>query len=203
MYRLFFKRVIDLFISIILLVLTFPLILMVTILLAIVNRGTPFFTQKRPGKDEKIFEIIKFRTMTNEKDVNGVLLPDKDRLTRIGRLVRKLSIDELPQLLNVVKGEMSLIGPRPLLVKYLPYYRDDEKIRHNVRPGITGYAQVKGRNALGWDERLRLDQYYVKNLSFQLDLNIVLMTLYAVFSSKDVVEDPRSVMNDLDVERSV
>ena len=203
MYRLFFKRVIDLFVSITLLVLTFPLILMVTILLAVVNRGNPFFTQKRPGKDEKIFEIIKFRTMTNEKDVNGVLLPDKDRLTRIGRLVRKLSIDELPQLLNVVKGEMSLIGPRPLLVKYLPYYRDDEKIRHNVRPGITGYAQVKGRNALGWDERLRLDQYYVKNLSFQLDLNIVLMTLYAVFSSKDVVEDPRSVMNDLDVERSV
>lgn len=200
---MFFKRVIDLFVSITLLVLTFPLILMVTILLAVVNRGNPFFTQKRPGKDEKIFEIIKFRTMTNEKDVNGVLLPDKDRLTRIGRLVRKLSIDELPQLLNVVKGEMSLIGPRPLLVKYLPYYRDDEKIRHNVRPGITGYAQVKGRNALGWDERLRLDQYYVKNLSFQLDLNIVLMTLYAVFSSKDVVEDPRSVMNDLDVERSV
>lgn len=203
MYRLFFKRVIDLFISIILLVLTFPLILMVTILLAIVNRGTPFFTQKRPGKDEKIFEIIKFRTMTNEKDVNGVLLPDKDRLTRIGRLVRKLSIDELPQLLNVVKGEMSLIGPRPLLVKYLPYYRDDEKIRHNVRPGITGYAQVKGRNALGWDERLILDQYYVKHLSLSLDLSIILMTIYAVFSSRNVVEDPRSIMDDLDVERSV
>jgi lipopolysaccharide/colanic/teichoic acid biosynthesis glycosyltransferase len=199
---MYFKRLIDLFVAIIIILSSLPIFILLSLLLSIVNQGDPFFTQKRPGKGEKIFSIIKFRTMTNAMDSNKVLLSDKERLTRVGRIVRKLSMDELPQLINVVKGEMSLIGPRPLLIKYLPYYSEEEKIRHQIRPGITGYAQVKGRNVLSWNERLKFDQYYVKNISPLLDLRIVFLTIYSVFSSRNVVEDPRSIMRDLDVERS-
>ena len=201
MYKGFFKRILDILVSFVLLTLSLPITFFTTILLAFANAGQPFFTQQRPGKNEKIFKVIKFRTMNNKRDEKGALLPDSVRLTPIGRLVRKTSIDELPQLLNVLKGDMSLIGPRPLLIKYLPYYQGKEKLRHSIRPGITGYAQVEGRNSLNWDKRLACDVYYVENLSAALDYEIFYRTIRNIFLSKDVVEDPRSIMDDLDVER--
>ena len=202
MYKNFFKRVFDFFISLIALLLIGWFILLVALFLHFANKGAgAFFTQDRPGKDEKIFKIIKFKTMTDERDADGKLLPDAQRLTKMGAIVRKLSIDELPQLVNVLKGDMAFIGPRPLLPEYLPYYTEEEKLRHTVRPGITGWAQVNGRNNLSWDDKLALDVYYVKNLSLLLDCKVVLKTIVNVISHKDVVIIPGSIGGKLNVER--
>lgn len=192
----------DLFTAILGLLVVFPVFVFLILVLAIVNKGTPFFVQKRPGRNEKIFSIIKFKTMTNAKDKNGNLLPDEKRLTTIGKLVRKTSLDELPQLLNIVKGDMSFIGPRPLLIRYLPFYSETEKIRHSIRPGITGLAQISGRNLLNWDDRLKKDIEYVENLHFGLDIKIFIKTIQKVITSKDVVVNPNSVIQDLDAIRS-
>lgn len=188
MYIFFLKRTIDFTIVFIALLAIWPFLLIVYIWLTIANKGAgAIFYQERLGKDERIFKVIKFKTMTDEKDVNGNLLPDEQRLTKAGKFVRKTSIDELLQLINVLKGEMSLIGPRPLLVKYLPYYTKEERLRHTVRPGISGWAQVNGRNTIGWDHRLAYDVEYVKNLSFMMDLKVLLKTIQNVLAQKDVV----------------
>lgn len=201
MYKHFFKRLLDLTISVSVLLLVSPVFLIVLISLFIANQGKPFFFQDRPGKYEKLFRIIKFKTMNDKTDENGKLLPDAKRLTKVGSFVRKTSLDELPQLINVVLGDMSLIGPRPLLIRYLPFYRDDERIRHSVRPGITGWAQVNGRNTAKWDDRLALDIVYVKNMSFALDMKIVYKTILKVLKSENIVIDPESIMQNLDDER--
>jgi lipopolysaccharide/colanic/teichoic acid biosynthesis glycosyltransferase len=179
-----------------------PIFIILLFILAVANKGTPFFVQKRPGKDEKIFSIVKFKTMTDKTDKNGNLLPDGERLTAIGKLVRKTSLDELPQLINIIKGDMSFIGPRPLLVRYLPYYSKTEKKRHSIRPGITGLAQISGRNILNWNDRLSKDIEYVELLSFSLDFKIFIKTIQKVITSKDVVVNPNSVIQDLDAIRS-
>lgn len=187
LYRRFFKRIIDILASASALLILSPLLLIVTVWLHFANKGAgAFFIQQRPGKDGKIFRICKYKTMTDERDADGNLLPDKDRLTKVGRFVRAASIDELPQLWNVLKGDMSLIGPRPLLVKYLPYYSPTQMRRHEVRPGITGWAQVNGRNHAFWERRLNLDVEYVDNLSFLLDCKIVLKTIKNILTSKDI-----------------
>ncbi|MBI9068648.1 MAG: sugar transferase [Salinivirgaceae bacterium] len=186
MYTRFFKRATDIVVSTIIFAALSPIFVIVTILLAIVHKGQPFFFQLRPGKDEKVFKIIKFKTMTDQQGPDGKLLPDCERLTLIGSFVRKTSLDEIPQLLNVIKGEMSLIGPRPLLVEYLPYYTNEEKLRHVVRPGITGWAQVNGRNNIDWDSKLSLDVYYVNNISLKLDSKIIPMTIKNVITQKNV-----------------
>lgn len=198
MYRLVFKRAVDFLGALILLVLLLPAFIVITLLLTFNNKGTPFFTQKRPGKKERIFRIFKFKTMNDLKDKQGILLPDSQRLTKIGRMIRKTSLDEIPQLINVLKGDMSFIGPRPLLIKYLPFYTAQEKKRHTIRPGITGLAQVSGRNFLNWDDRLAKDIIYIENLSVQLDFKIFIKTITNVLGSKDVVVDTNSVMQDLD-----
>lgn len=167
------------------------------IALFFLNGGKPFFSQKRPGKNEKIFSIHKFKTMTDKKDANGNLLPDGERLTLVGKILRMTSLDELPQLINVLKGDMSFIGPRPLLVKYLPYYTEKEKLRHSVRPGLTGLAQVSGRNFLTWDARLQKDVDYVENLSLGQDISIFFKTVKKVLLRKDVVVDATVVMKNL------
>ena len=172
MYKLFFKRFFDFFIAFIGVMVFMPLILITAIVLTILYKGTPFFFQARPGKNEKIFKIIKFKTMSDKKDKNGNLLPDAERLTTVGNIVRKLSIDELPQLFNVLKGDMSLIGPRPLLIQYLPIYNQQQKKRHLVRPGITGWAQINGRNAISWTKKFEYDVEYVENISFFFDVKI-------------------------------
>lgn len=201
LYRNCFKRTIDFLSSgTALLILSLPLAI-VTIWLHIANKGAgAFFLQERPGKDGKIFKIIKFKTMTDDRDAEGELLPDAQRLTKIGLIVRKTSIDELPQLWNVFKGDMSLIGPRPLLVKYLPFYTEREQLRHSVRPGITGLAQVNGRSHLEWDEKLELDAQYSEKLCFTLDLKILYQTIINVFKGADIELLPES--HDLDVVRS-
>lgn len=202
MYKLFFKRLLDILISSIALLFIGWFIILVAIFLRFANKGAgAFFFQERPGKDEKIFKIIKFKTMTDERDADGNLLPDKDRLTKVGAVVRKLSIDELPQLINVFKGDMSFIGPRPLLVEYLPWYTEEERLRHTVRPGISGWAQVNGRNNLAWDDKLALDVYYVKNMSFIMDCKVIAKTIVNVLSRKDVVVIPSSIGGKLDDER--
>lgn len=186
MYVSFFKRVLDILIASIAFILAFPVFLIIVILLSLVNKGTAFFFQKRPGKNEKIFKVIKFKTMTDKKDAQGKLLPDAERMTKAGRFIRKTSLDEIPQLLNVIKGDMSLIGPRPLLVSYLPLYNDFQKRRHEVKPGITGWAQVNGRNSISWDKKFELDIWYVDHCSFTLDSRIFWMTLMKVFKSEGV-----------------
>lgn len=201
MYKLYLKRLIDIILSTIILLITFPIFIVLYFVLYFINDTEPFFYQLRPGKNEKIFKVIKFKTMNNRKDVNGNLLSDDHRLTTFGKILRKSSLDELPQLINVIKGDMSLVGPRPLLVRYLDYYKENEKIRHRVRPGITGWAQVNGRNTLDWDTRLNYDIYYVKNLSFFLDCKVLYKTMLNVLSSKDVVVNTQSVLKDLDEER--
>ena len=186
MYRSFFKPLLDFFIAFLAIVVLSPLLLVVTLLLALANKGNPFFVQKRPGKFGEIFQIVKFRTMTNEKDEQGNLLPDEKRLTGIGKLVRKTSLDELPQLFNVFKGDMSLIGPRPLLPQYLALYNDRQQKRHLVKPGITGWAQVNGRNAISWNQKFEYDVWYVENLSPLLDLKILIKTVKKVLLSEDI-----------------
>ena len=187
MYKNFFKRFLDFWISLIVVILISPILLVVTIWLHFANKGAgAFFFQERPGKDGKIFRVIKFKSMTDEKDKDGNLLPDKDRITTVGKIVRKTSLDELPQLINVLKGDMALIGPRPLLVEYLPYYTERELLRHTVRPGITGWAQVNGRNNIEWDKKLALDVYYVEHLTFLMDCRIIVQTIKNVLVGKDV-----------------
>lgn len=191
LYRDYFKRGIDFVIVLSVLLVIWPVLLVIYIWLTIANNGAgALFFQERPGKDGKIFKIIKFKTMTDERDAEGNLLPDEQRLTKIGRFVRSTSIDELPQLINVLKGDMALIGPRPLLVKYLPYYTDREKLRHTVRPGITGWAQVHGRNHVLWEERFELDTYYVEHLNMRMDIRILFTTVKNVFQRKDIEVAP-------------
>lgn len=186
MYNIF-KRVFDFTFALCVLLCLSPFLLVITIWLHFANKGAgTFFFQPRPGKDEKIFNVIKYKSMTDERDENGNLLPDAKRLSKVGRFVRATSIDELPQFINVLKGDMALIGPRPLLVEYLPYYTEREAKRHSVRPGITGYAQVHGRNNLLWDKRLEMDVYYVEHLSFKTDFMVFWQTIVNVLSHKDV-----------------
>lgn len=188
MYKNFFKRFLDFWISLIALICISPILLVVTIWLHFANKGAgAFFFQERPGKDEKIFKVIKFKTMTDERDEEGNLLPDELRITKVGKFVRSTSIDELPQLINVLKGDMSFIGPRPLLVKYLPFYSEEERLRHTVRPGISGWAQVNGRNTIGWDKKLAYDVEYVKNLSLMMDIKVLFKTIHNVLARTDVV----------------
>jgi len=202
MYKNYLKRLFDFLAAFFGLVLLSPIFIVVTIALYFANQGKPFFFQARPGKNERIFKIIKFKSMNDKKDVQGNLLPDAERLTKAGSFVRKTSLDEIPQLINVLKGDMSLIGPRPLLVQYLPYYTEREKLRHTVRPGITGLAQVNGRNFLMWDERLEMDAKYVEKLSFYLDLEILVKTVQGVMNRKDVEIIPSKLGTTLDKERS-
>lgn len=201
MYKNFCKRLIDFIASLIVIILLSPVLILVIILLFIANKGKPFFFQRRPGKNGKIFTIVKLKTMNDTKDDEGNLLSDEKRLTKVGAFIRKTSLDEIPQLINVIKGDMSLIGPRPLVIRYLPFYTEKEQLRHTVRPGITGLAQVSGRNTLKWDDRLALDVDYVENLSFKHDLKILYSTVLKVIVSEDIITNPKSIMEDLDEER--
>src|SRR5690606_18497600 len=194
MYKNFFKRVIDFIVALLGFVILSPVFLIVTIGLFFANGGKPFFFQSRPGKGGKIFKIIKFKTMNDKRDAEGKLLPDAERLTKIGSFVRKTSLDEIPQLINVLKGDMSLVGPRPLLVQYLPLYNEEQKRRHDVRPGITGWAQVNGRNAISWKQKFEYDVYYVNHLSLKLDLKILLMTVEKVIKTEGINQQGQVTM---------
>ena len=187
MYKHFFKRFFDFWISLIVLIIISPILLVVTVWLHFANKGAgAFFTQDRPGKNGKIFKVIKYKTMTDERDADGNLLPDEKRLTKVGKFVRSTSIDELPQLINVLKGDMALIGPRPLLVQYLPLYSPEQARRHEVRPGISGWAQCHGRNAISWTEKFKLDVWYVDHCTLWTDLKVVLITIKNVLMRKDI-----------------
>ena len=186
MYKKYLKRVLDLFVSLVLFILLLPLFLIITSILFFVTKGRPFFFQIRPGKDAKLFELIKFKTMNEEKDKKGELLPDKERLTAMGSFLRKTSLDEIPQLLNVIKGDMSLIGPRPLLPEYLPIYSTLQARRHEAMPGITGWAQVNGRNNISWDKKFAYDVWYVNNISFLLDVRIIFLTIRKVITREGI-----------------
>lgn len=195
MYKHFFKRFLDFWISLIALIIISPILLVVTIWLHFANKGAgAFFLQERPGKDEKIFKVIKYKTMTDEKDETGKLLPDAQRLTKVGKFVRSTSIDELPQLINVLKGDMALIGPRPLLVKYLPLYSEEQKRRHEVRPGISGWAQCHGRNAISWTEKFKLDVWYVDHVSLMTDLKVIFITIKKVLVRDGISEEGQATM---------
>ena len=195
MYKYFFKRIIDFTIVFCVLLVIWPLLLLITIWLHFANKGAgAFFTQERPGKNGKIFKVIKFKTMTDERDVNGNLLPDAERLTKVGGFVRSTSIDELPQLINVLKGDMALIGPRPLLPQYLPLYSKKQARRHEVRPGITGWAQVNGRNAISWTKKFELDVWYVDHCSFLLDMKIVFLTIKKIFIREGISQEGQATM---------
>lgn len=199
MYKCFFKRFLDFGISFVVLIIISPLLLLVTIWLYYANKGAgALFFQERPGKDGKIFRVIKFKTMTDERDADGNLLPDEVRLTNVGRFVRSTSIDELPQLINVLKGDMSLIGPRPLLVQYLPLYSKEQMRRHEVRPGISGWAQCHGRNQISWTEKFKLDVWYVDHLSFMTDVKVILITIKKVLFREDINSDNDATMEDFD-----
>ena len=190
MYKHGLKRVIDFILVFIVLVVIWPILLLITIWLHFANKGAgAFFTQERPGKDGKIFRVIKFKSMTDERDASGKLLPDAKRLTHVGKFVRATSIDELPQLINVLKGDMALIGQRPILPEYLPLYSDEQARRHEVRPGITGWAQVNGRNAISWSRKFELDVWYVEHCSLLLDVRIMLLTIKKVFAKEGIVKD--------------
>lgn len=186
MYKNILKPIFDYTFSFLLILILSPLLLLLIILLYFFNQKNVFFFQSRPGKNERVFQIIKFKTMTDEKDQNGNLLPDEKRLTKMGKFVRKTSLDELPQLFNVLKGDMSFIGPRPLLVSYLTLYNDEQKKRHHIKPGITGWAQVNGRNAITWEQKFIFDVFYVNNISFTLDLKIFLLTIKKVLKSEGI-----------------
>ncbi len=194
MYRNCLKRLIDFIISLVAVTLFLPLLLALTFLGVVNMKGNPFFIQERPGKNGEIFKLIKFRSMTSEKDDKGVLLPDELRLKKYGKLLRKTSLDELPELINILKGDMAIIGPRPLLVEYLPLYNEHQKRRHEVRPGLTGYAQVNGRNAISWQERFELDVWYVDHVSLINDLKIFIKTFGVVFGSKGVSSETSATM---------
>jgi len=195
MYKHFFKRFLDFWISLIVLILISPILLVITIWLHFANKGAgAFFFQKRPGKDAKIFKVIKFKTMTDERDAEGNLLPDEQRLTKVGKFVRSTSIDELPQLINVVKGDMALIGPRPLLPQYLPLYSPEQARRHEVRPGISGWAQCHGRNAISWTEKFKLDVWYVDHVSLMTDLKVIWITIMKVLKRADINEAGQATM---------
>ena len=186
MYKLVFKRLLDVVLALIGFIVMAPIFIILTGCLSISNNGQPFFFQKRPGKKERIFSIIKFKSMNDKKDNTGNLLPYEKRITKLGAFIRKYSLDEIPQLLNVIKGDMSLVGPRPLLIEYLPLYTTSQKQRHVVKPGITGWAQVNGRNAISWEQKFLLDGYYVNNLSFALDFKIIMLTLKRVIKKEGV-----------------
>ena len=203
MYRKYIKRLFDIIISLVALIVLSPVFLVVAVLVRIKLGSPVIFHQQRPGYQEKIFKLCKFRTMTEAKDADGNLLPDADRLTSFGNFLRKTSLDELPELWNILKGDMSLIGPRPLLVGYLPYYTKREKLRHSVRPGLTGLAQVSGRNFIAWDDRLAKDVEYVENLSFMMDIKILIKTVAVVFKKDDVAVETDSVEGFLWDERKV
>ena len=194
LYRNFFKRLFDVLVSATGLLVLIPVFLIIAVLLFFANGGKPFFTQKRPGKNRRIFLLIKFKTMNDRKDATGNLLPDAARITKLGRFIRKTSLDEIPQLINVLKGDMSLIGPRPLLVEYLPLYNEQQNRRHEVRPGITGWAQVNGRNAIGWKMKFELDIFYVDHLSFLLDCKIFYLTALKVFKSEGISQQGHVTM---------
>lgn len=196
MYKKGFKIVFDFIVASTMLLILSPLFALITLILLIANGGKPFFLQKRPGKKETIFTIIKFRTMNNKLSEEGEFLPDDQRLTAIGKIIRATSLDEIPQLLNVIKGEMSLVGPRPLLPQYLPWYNSFQRKRHDVKPGITGWAQVNGRNAISWNEKFELDVFYVENLNFLFDLKIILWTIGKVFKSEGISDsETKTVIN--------
>ena len=199
MYRHFFKRFFDFWISLVALICISPILLVVTVWLVFANKGAgAFFLQERPGKDGKLFKVIKFKTMTDERDENGELLPDAQRLTKVGSIVRSLSIDELPQLFNVQKGDMALIGPRPLLVKYLPLYSKEQMRRHEVRPGISGWAQCHGRNAISWTEKFELDVWYVDHCTLWTDIIIIFITIKNVLMRKDINSNEAATMYPFD-----
>lgn len=185
-YSSFIKPIFDLVISVSLLVIVSPVVFIIAIVLFPSTNGRPFFTQQRPGKAQRIFKLIKFRTMRDAYDVQGVPLPDKERITRVGKFIRSTSLDELPQLINVLKGDMSLVGPRPLLVKYLPLYNNEQARRHDVKPGITGWTQINGRNSISWEKKFELDVWYVDHISFLLDIRILFITVVKVIKSKDI-----------------
>ncbi len=195
MYKHFFKRLIDFILVLCVLLVICPILLIITVWLHFANKGAgAFFTQDRPGKNGKIFKVIKYKTMTDERDTEGNLLPDADRLTKVGRFVRSTSIDELPQLINVLKGDMALIGPRPLLPQYLPLYSPEQARRHEVRPGITGWAQINGRNAISWTKKFEYDVWYVDHCSFLLDLKIVFLTIKKVFIREGISQEGQATM---------
>ncbi len=195
MYKSFIKRILDFLISSLAIISISPILLVVTVWLHYANKGAgAFFFQERPGKDGKIFKVVKFKTMSDERDKDGKLLPDAQRLTKVGKFVRSTSIDELPQLFNVLKGDMSLIGPRPLLVKYLPLYSTEQARRHEVRPGISGWAQCHGRNAISWNEKFKLDVWYVEHCSFWIDLKVIFITIKKVLCRSDINSDTSATM---------
>ena len=195
MYRHFFKRFFDFWIALIALIVLSPLLIIVTIWLHFANKGAgALFFQERPGRNAKIFKVIKFKTMTDERDDNGILLPDAERLTKVGKFVRSTSIDELPQLINVLKGDMALIGPRPLLIQYLPLYSPEQSRRHEVRPGITGWAQCHGRNAISWAKKFELDVWYVDNVSLIIDLKVICITIKKVLQRADISSETSATM---------
>ena len=196
MYAKFLKRVMDFVLSLFALIVLSPVLLVLTILGAVKMKGNPFFTQQRPGKDEKIFKLIKFRTMTCETDAAGNLLPDEQRMTRYGEILRSTSLDELPELINILKGDMSIVGPRPLLVKYLPLYNAEQRRRHEVRPGLTGLAQINGRNAISWEDKFRLDVEYVDNITFIGDMEIILGTVMKVLKRDGISSDTSVTMEE-------
>jgi lipopolysaccharide/colanic/teichoic acid biosynthesis glycosyltransferase len=196
MYKNYIKRPFDFFLSTFAFIIASPIFLLVTLFLLISNKGKAFFFQARPGKNEKIFKVIKFKTMNDKKDKDGNLLPDSERLTEVGSFVRKTSLDEIPQLLNVIKGDMSLIGPRPLLVQYLDRYNKTQKRRHEVRPGITGWAQVNGRNAISWEKKFEYDVWYVDNISFFLDLKIFFLTIWKIFKREGISGEGEVTMSE-------
>lgn len=196
MYKLFFKRFFDFILSLIAIIMLSPVYLIVIVLVRIKLGSSVFFTQKRPGKDEKIFKMYKFRTMTNEVDENGNLLPDDKRLTKFGKLLRSTSLDELPELFNILKGDMSIVGPRPLLVRYLPLYNEYQKHRHDARPGFTGWAQCNGRNSISWEEKFDLDVYYVNHITFLLDVKIIFKTVKTVMCREGISSEASATMEE-------
>jgi undecaprenyl phosphate N,N'-diacetylbacillosamine 1-phosphate transferase len=195
MYKNFIKYVLDFVVALIGLIVISPFFLIITLLLLIVNKGNAFFFQKRPGKNAHLFDLIKFKTMNDNRDKNGRILPDAQRLTKVGRFIRSRSIDEIPQLFNVLTGDMSLVGPRPLLVKYLPLYNKKQAKRHDVRPGITGWAQVNGRNTISWPEKFECDIFYVENISFLLDVKILFLTIKKIFIKEGINSGPNVTMH--------
>ena len=201
MYAKYIKRILDFVLSLVALVVLSPVLLVLTVLGAVKMKGNPFFTQLRPGKDEKIFKLIKFRSMTCETDKNGRLLPDEVRLTRYGKILRSTSLDELPELINILKGDMSIVGPRPLVVQYLPYFTEAERARHAVRPGLTGLAQVNGRNSLKWEVKFAYDLEYVQNITFKKDLKITLKTIQTVLAREDIGVRGPEMLVDFDTYR--